>query len=52
MIEPPPFQAQVGNTTYYFVEMVSSIGSATFVVSLLLILEDIAIAKVFCEYIL
>ncbi|KDR24301.1 sodium-independent sulfate anion transporter-like isoform X2 [Zootermopsis nevadensis] len=46
---PPPFSAQVGNHTYNFLEMVSNLGSATFVVPLLAILENIALAKVFAE---
>ena len=46
----PPFSAQVGNHTYTFLEMGSTLGSATFVVALLAILENIALAKVFCEY--
>jgi hypothetical protein len=47
---PPPFSAQVGNHTYNFLEMVSNLGSATFVVPLLAILENIALAKVFGKY--
>ncbi|PNF43809.1 hypothetical protein B7P43_G07766, partial [Cryptotermes secundus] len=46
---PPPFSAQVGNHTYTFLEMASNLGSATFVVPLLAILENIALAKVFAE---
>lgn len=48
---PPPFSAQVGNHTYTFLEMASNLGSATFVVPLLAILENIALAKVFGKYI-
>lgn len=47
---PPPFSATVGNHTYTFTEMASTLGSAIFVVPLLSILENIALAKVFCEY--
>jgi sodium-independent sulfate anion transporter 11 len=47
---PPPFSAQVGNHTYTFLEMASNLGSATFVVPLLAILENIALAKVFGKY--
>ena len=47
---PPPFSAQVGNHTYTFLEMASNLGSATFVVPLLAILENIALAKVFGTY--
>ncbi|XP_069685119.1 sodium-independent sulfate anion transporter-like [Periplaneta americana] len=46
---PPPFSSQVGNHTYSFLEMSSTLGSATFVVPLLAILENIALAKVFAE---
>jgi len=45
--QPPPFSAQVGNQTFTFLEMVSNLGSAPFVVALLAILENIALAKVF-----
>ncbi|CAK1547373.1 unnamed protein product [Leptosia nina] len=46
---PPPFSATVGNHTYTFMEMTSTLGSAIFVVPLLSILENIALAKVFSE---
>ncbi|XP_069358649.1 sodium-independent sulfate anion transporter-like isoform X2 [Maniola hyperantus] len=46
---PPPFSATVGNHTYTFTEMASTLGSAIFVVPLLSILENIALAKVFSE---
>ncbi|PZC75632.1 hypothetical protein B5X24_HaOG205908 [Helicoverpa armigera] len=45
----PPFSATVGNHTYTFSEMASTLGSAIFVVPLLSILENIALAKVFSE---
>lgn len=48
-LSPPPFSATVGNHTYTFVEMTSTLGSAIFVVPLLSILENIALAKVFCK---
>ncbi|KAJ0177503.1 hypothetical protein K1T71_007512 [Dendrolimus kikuchii] len=48
-ISAPPFSATVGNHTYTFVEMASTLGSAIFVVPLLSILENIALAKVFSE---
>lgn len=48
-LSPPPFSATVGNHTYSFMEMASTLGSAIFVVPLLSILENIALAKVFCE---
>ncbi|CAH0723073.1 unnamed protein product, partial [Brenthis ino] len=48
-IAPPPFSATVGNHTYTFTEMASTLGSAIFVVPLLSILENIALAKVFSE---
>lgn len=48
-LAPPPFSATVGNHTYTFMEMASTLGSAIFVVPLLSILENIALAKVFCE---
>ncbi|XP_047106126.1 sodium-independent sulfate anion transporter-like [Schistocerca piceifrons] len=45
----PPFSAEVNNQTYTFLNMVSNLSSATFVVPLLAILENIALAKVFSE---
>lgn len=51
-ISAPPFSATVGNHTYTFVEMTSTLGSAIFVVPLLSILENIALAKVFCEFVI
>ncbi|XP_068631642.1 sodium-independent sulfate anion transporter-like [Battus philenor] len=48
-LAPPPFSATVGNHTYTFMEMASTLGSAIFVVPLLSILENIALAKVFSE---
>lgn len=48
-LAPPPLSATVGNHTYSFVEMTSTLGSAIFVVPLLSILENIALAKVFCN---
>ncbi|KPJ03675.1 Sodium-independent sulfate anion transporter [Papilio xuthus] len=45
----PPLSATVGNHTYTFTEMTSTLGSAIFVVPLLSILENIALAKVFSE---
>lgn len=45
----PPFSAEVKNETQSFFNMVSSLGSAPFVVPLLAILENIALAKVFAE---
>nr|CAD7402686.1 unnamed protein product [Timema cristinae] len=47
--QPPPFTATVGNTTYSFLDMTSSLGSALFVVPLLAILENVALAKVFSD---
>ncbi|XP_028160708.1 sodium-independent sulfate anion transporter-like [Ostrinia furnacalis] len=48
-LSAPPFSATVGNHTYTFAEMASTLGSAIFVVPLLSILENIALAKVFSE---
>jgi sodium-independent sulfate anion transporter 11 len=48
--KPPPFETQIDNTTYNFVDMSSALGSAIIVVPLLSILENIALAKVFGEY--
>ncbi|XP_060802780.1 sodium-independent sulfate anion transporter [Amyelois transitella] len=48
-LAPPPLSATVGNHTYTFMEMTSTLGSAIFVVPLLSILENIALAKVFSE---
>lgn len=49
---PPPFESRVGNETYNFVEMASKLGSGILVVPLLSILENISLAKFFCEFIL
>ncbi|XP_065158461.1 sodium-independent sulfate anion transporter-like [Atheta coriaria] len=48
-LKPPPFETTVGNKTYNFVEMTTTMGSAMIVVPLLGILENIALAKVFSE---
>ena len=48
-LQPPPMSAQVGNRTLSFLDMASSLGSAVLVVPLLSILENISLAKVFCE---
>lgn len=49
-LAPPPFEATIGNHTYTFGEMASNLGSALFVVPLLSILENIALAKIFCKF--
>ncbi|KAF2899319.1 hypothetical protein ILUMI_06855 [Ignelater luminosus] len=43
----PPFSTQVGNNTYNFIDMASTLGTAVFVVPLFAILENIALAKAF-----
>ncbi|KAJ8915141.1 hypothetical protein NQ315_000393 [Exocentrus adspersus] len=48
-LSPPPFTTQVGNRTYDFIDMASTLGPAVIVVPLLSILENIALAKVFSE---
>ncbi|KAJ8944651.1 hypothetical protein NQ314_009413 [Rhamnusium bicolor] len=48
-LTPPPFTTQVGNKTYNFLDMASTLGSGVIVVPLLSILENIALAKVFSE---
>lgn len=48
--KPPPFSATVNNHTYDFIEMTSNLSSGMFVVPLLSILENIALAKAFCKY--
>ncbi|RLU18002.1 hypothetical protein DMN91_010243 [Ooceraea biroi] len=45
----PPFEAQVGNETYTFVDMISALGTGCLVVPMLSLLETISIAKVFSE---
>ncbi|GAB1860455.1 Sodium-independent sulfate anion transporter [Camponotus japonicus] len=45
----PPFEAQVGNETYTFIDMVSSLGTGCLIVPMLSLLETISIAKVFSE---
>ncbi|KAG8041128.1 hypothetical protein G9C98_002116 [Cotesia typhae] len=47
--QPPPFSAQIGNQTYTFFHLVSTLGSGCLVVPLLSILETIALAKVFSD---
>lgn len=47
--QPPPFESKIDNSTYNFVEMSSSLGSGIIVVPLLSILENYALAKVFCK---
>ncbi|XP_044731461.1 sodium-independent sulfate anion transporter-like [Chrysoperla carnea] len=47
--QPPPFSTSVNNHTYNFLEMTSNLSSAIFVVPLLAVLENIALAKVFAE---
>ncbi|KAK7870326.1 hypothetical protein R5R35_003714 [Gryllus longicercus] len=49
IFQPPPFSTTVNNRTYNFIDMATQLGSATFVVPLLAILENIALAKVFSE---
>lgn len=49
-LQLPPISATVGNQTYGLVDMLSTIGSGSIVVPLLAILENIAIAKAFCEF--
>ncbi|XP_077257214.1 sodium-independent sulfate anion transporter isoform X2 [Temnothorax americanus] len=45
----PPFEARVGNETYTFIDMISSLGTGCLVVPMLSLLETISIAKVFSE---
>jgi sodium-independent sulfate anion transporter 11 len=45
----PPFESQVGNETYTFIDMISSLGTGCLVVPMLSLLETISIAKVFCK---
>ncbi|XP_036149342.1 sodium-independent sulfate anion transporter isoform X2 [Monomorium pharaonis] len=45
----PPFEAQIGNETYTFIDMVSALGTGCLVVPMLSLLETISIAKVFSE---
>lgn len=47
LFQPPPFETQVENKTYNAIEMVSTLGTAIFVVPLFGILENIALAKAF-----
>ena len=49
-VQVPPFEARIGNETYGFIDLVSTMGSGCLVIPLLSFLESIAIAKVFCEY--
>lgn len=48
----PSFEAQVGNETYTFIDMVSSLGTGSLIVPMLSLLETISIAKVFCKKVL
>jgi sodium-independent sulfate anion transporter 11 len=45
----PPFEAQIGNETYTFIDMISSLGTGCLIVPMLSLLETISIAKVFCK---
>lgn len=45
----PPFESQVGNETYTFIDMISALGTGCLVVPMLSLLETISIAKVFCK---
>ncbi|KYN07566.1 Sodium-independent sulfate anion transporter, partial [Cyphomyrmex costatus] len=45
----PPFEAQVGNETYTFIDMISALSTGCLVVPMLSLLETISIAKVFCK---
>lgn len=45
----PSFETRVGNETYTFLDMISSLGSGCLVVPMLSLLETISIAKVFCK---
>ncbi|EFN77149.1 sodium-independent sulfate anion transporter [Harpegnathos saltator] len=45
----PPFEAHVGNETYTFLDMLSSLGSGCLVIPMLSLLESISIAKVFSD---
>ena len=49
-LQLPPISATVGNQTYGLIDMLSTIGSGSIVVPLLAILENVAIAKAFCEF--
>lgn len=45
----PPFETQIGNETYTFIDMISALGTGCLVVPMLSLLETISIAKVFCK---
>ncbi|XP_008554446.1 sodium-independent sulfate anion transporter [Microplitis demolitor] len=44
---PPHFSSQVGNVTYSFIDMCSHLGSGIFMVPLVAVLTNVAIAKAF-----
>ncbi|XP_076243672.1 sodium-independent sulfate anion transporter [Calliopsis andreniformis] len=46
-VSPPPFSSQVGNQTYTFLDMCSHLGSGIFVLPLVSVLANVAIAKAF-----
>lgn len=48
-VEPPPFSATVGNSTYSFVDVTTTIGSGFLIVPIFIILENMAIAKAFAQ---
>lgn len=48
--QPPPFTVTANNVTYSFLDMTSQLNSAIIVLPLLSILENISLAKVFCEW--
>ena len=45
--QPPPFSTHIGNITYDFKDMVTTLGASLATVPLIAILESIAIAKAF-----
>lgn len=47
MVSLPPFSARVGNQTYTFFDMCAHYGSGLFVLPLIAVLANVAIAKAF-----
>lgn len=45
--KPPPFQTTLGNRTIEFREMVSDLGTSIFLVPVIAVLGNVAIAKAF-----
>lgn len=46
-LKPPPFRTTLGNTTMEFADMVADLGTSIFLVPVIAVLGNVAIAKAF-----